>query len=555
MNFTCIRFIAFLFLIHLFFLVPENKAVSQNFPPIEVTILDSSATQGYYFFAPYASSPPYNYIHPQLILDRFGKIVWYRIFPGPPQTTTTYDFTLQPDGRMTYYSIAKNKYFVMDSTFTNKDTLDAANGFTLDVHDLQFLPNGHYFLLAQETRIMNLTQYHFFGYNHNSPGGANAQVIGVVIQEFDENKNLVWEWKGHDHFAFNDVDSLFLFNPNKVDWTHANAVERDYDGNVLLSCRHFNEITKIDRQTGAIIWRFGGKRNQFTCTNDPLKFSGQHDIRRISNGNITLLDNGTNLVPPLARALEYELNESVKTATLVWNYSYNSSLYSVAVGNHQVVPNGNHLIDFGAVPEGFPWFVLVKPDKSIVMEISYAGSYTSYRAFNYDSLPWGLTQPLVDCYKSGNDYFLEAEPGHSQYLWSTGATSQSIQVTGPGEYWVYVPYGLGYVSSRHIVVSDTSYPCLFLPVIKPDEGMPLSVNCVPNPARDQARIIFDLPVKSEISLEILDLSARLRISMPYVVFAPGKNIIPVDLSHLEKGLYFLRFITGRSVTTKKIIVE
>jgi len=85
--------------------------------------------------------------------------------------------------------------------------------------------------------------------------------------------------------------------------------------------------------------------------------------------------------------------------------------------------------------------------------------------------------------------------------------------------------------------------------------MPLSVNCVPNPARDQARIIFDLPVKSEISLEILDLSARLRISMPYVVFAPGKNIIPVDLSHLEKGLYFLRFITGRSVTTKKIIVE
>jgi hypothetical protein len=332
-------------------------------------------------------------------------------------------------------------------------------------------------------------------------------------------------------------------------------VERDNDGNILLSCRHFNEITKIDRQTGAIIWRFGGKRNQFTCTNDPLKFSGQHDIRRITNGNITLLDNGTYGVPPLARALEYQLDESSKSATLVWDYSYNSSLFSNALGNHQVLSNGNHLIDFGATPDGLPWLVLVKPDKSLVMEISYAGSYTSYRAFNYDSLPWALTQPLIDCYKEGNDYFLEAEPGHSQYLWSTGDTSQTIQVTASGEYWVYVPYGEGNISTRHIVVSDTSQPCLYLPVTPPAEEMPLSVKCVPNPVRDQLKIMFDLREKSEISVEILDLSGRLRTSIPYTVFAPGQNMMPVDLSRLEHGIYFLRFITGQSITTKKIIVE
>ena len=555
MNFPCKRFAALLFLVVSIILVDENKAVSQNFPPMEITILDSSATHGYYFFAPYASSPPYNFSHPQLILDRYGKIVWYRIFPGTPKSTTTYDFTLQPDGRITYYSIDRSKYFVMDSTFTTKDSLDATNGFILDVHDLQVLPNGHYLLLAQETRIMNLTGYHFFGYNHTSPGGENAQVIGVVIQEFDENKNLVWEWKGHDHFGFADVDPLFLYNPNKVDWTHANAVEQDNDGHILLSCRHFDEITKINRQTGDIIWRFGGKRNQFTCSNDPLHFSGQHDIRRISNGNITILDNGTYSVPPLARALEFELNESEKTATLIWDYAYNSSLYSVAVGNHQVLPNGNHLIDFGAIPDGFPWFVLVKPDKSVVMEISYAGSYTSYRAFNYDSLPWALIQPLVDCYQSGNDYFLEAESGHSQYLWSTGATSQTIQITDPGEYWVYVPYGEGNVSSRHIMISDTSSPCVYLSAKKTVEGLPLSVQCVPNPVHDKARIIFDLPEKSEIYFEILDLSARLRICGLKTVFAPGKNMIPVDLSLLEKGIYFLRFITGQSVITEKIIIE
>jgi hypothetical protein len=554
MDHSYLRFITLLFLINAFMLVAGIKAVSQNVPPMEISIYDSASTEGYYYIAPYSSSPPYTYTNPQLILDRYGKIVWYRIFSGLPQNTTTYDFKIQPDGRMTYYSLDRKKFFVMDSTFTIKDTLDTANGFELDVHDVQFLPGGHYLLLAQETRIMNLTGYHYFGFNHTSPGSASAQVIGVVIQEFDENKNLVWEWKGHDHFAFDDVDPLFLFSPTKVDWTHANAVESDDDGNILLSCRHFDEITKIDRQTGAIIWRFGGKSNQFTCSNDALNFSGQHDIRRIYNGHITILDNGTYHTPRLARALEYELDEIGKTATLVWGYSYNSSLYSVAVGSHQALPNGNHLIDFGSIPDGLPWFVLVKPDKSVAMEISCPGSYTSYRAFNYDTLPWPLTRPLVDCYNSGGDYYLEAEAGHSQYLWSTGAATQSIQVTDPGEYWVYVPYGDGNVSSRHIVVSDITNPCLYLSVREPAERMPMTLSCVPNPVHGQARIIFGLPVKSEISVEILDLEGRTRIILPRAVFPPGENIIPVDLSPLGKGIYFLRFIAGQTVMTEKIIV-
>ncbi|MEI6883588.1 MAG: aryl-sulfate sulfotransferase [Bacteroidota bacterium] len=555
MNFPFKRLATFLFLIHVLILVPEIKTLSQNFPPMEITIHDSAATQGYYFFAPYASSPPYFFQHPQLILDRFGNIVWYRILPGLIHSTTTYDFKIQPDRRMSYYSLSSSKYQVMDSTFTVKDSLGAANGFNIDVHDLQFLSNGHYLLLAQESRYMNLTAYHIFGMTHSSPGGANAEVIGVVIQEFDENKNLVWQWKAHDHFAFNDVDSMFLFSPTKVDWTHANAVEEDDDGNILLSCRHFDEITKINRQTGAIIWRLGGKRNQFNFTNDPLRFSGQHDIRRISNGHITIFDNGLYHNPPLARALEYDLNEVTKTAALVWNYSYSSSLSSMAVGSHQALPNGNHLVDFGAIPEGYPWFVLVKPDKSVAMEISQTGSYTSYRAFNYDTLPWALPRPLVECYKSGKDYFLEAEPGHPEYLWSTGATTQSIQITAAGKYWVYVPLGEGYLSSKQFVVSDTSNPCMFVSEKEPLEGVQLSVDCIPNPARDQAKIIFDLPVKLEISIEILDLESRERITIPASVHPSGKNMIPVDLSRLEKGIYFLRFIAGQTVITKKIIVQ
>ena len=544
-----------LFLVQLLIYIPGKTALSQNFPPMQIVIHDSAATKGYYFFAPYASSPPYTYAQPQLILDRFGKVVWYRILPGPTRTTTSYDFKIQPDGRMTYYSVTKGLFFVMDSTFNVIDSLGSANGFDLDVHDLQFLSNGHYLLLAQEVRIMNLTGYHIFGINHTSPGGANAQVTGVVIQEFDENKNLVWEWKGHDHFNFSDVDSSFLFSPTKVDWTHSNAVELDNDGNILLSSRHFDEITKINHQTGDIIWRFGGKRNQFTSINDPLKFSGQHDIRRISNGHVTILDNGTYNNPPLARALEYSLNENTKTATLIYNYSYSSSLYSIAVGSHQALSSGNHLIDFGSIPDGLPWFVLAKPNKTVAMEISYGGSYTSYRAFNYDTLPWSLHRPLVDCYRSGTDIFLEAEPGHAKYLWSTGDTTRSIAVSDTGEYWVFVPHGSGFVSSLHMVLADIAGSCFYVFAEEPAVPSPISVKIVPNPAHGQAEVNFNLPLKSEVSIEILDLSGRRRIILPYAVFSSGKNTITLDLSRLEDGIYFLRLIGGQSVVTEKIIVR
>ncbi len=124
------------------------------------------------------------------------------------------------------------------------------------------------------------------------PGGnPNAIVIGLIIQEIDENKNVVFQWRSWDHFNIIDAIYIDLTLPI-VDYVHGNALELDNDGNILLSSRHLNEITKIDRVTGEMIWRMGGVHNQFTIVNDTIPFHYQHDIRRIANGNITLYDNG-----------------------------------------------------------------------------------------------------------------------------------------------------------------------------------------------------------------------------------------------------------------------
>ena len=528
----------------------------QNFPPMTFVIKDSAATQGYYFMSPYTNAPPFTYDRPHLILDRYGRVVYYRLFTGGSNVNPTIDFKLQPDGRMTYFDTDKGRCYLMDSTFTVVDSLGCVNGFEMDQHEFQVLPNHHYLLFGRETRIENLTSYHWFGLNGTAPGGANAQVIGVVIQEFDENKSLVWEWKSHDHFQFGDVNQVWLSNPNKVDWTHANSVELDHDGNVLLSCRHFNEITKINHTTGAIMWRLGGKQNQFTFPNDPVGFTGQHDIRRCSDTSVSIFDNGQYTNPPMARGLEYALDENNKIATLVWEYIYDSSTYSQACGNHQYIANGNHLVDFGFEAGNLPWMVVVKPDKSEVVEVSYPGGYISYRAFNYITLPWQLRRPAVDCDRIGTDYYLVAEPGHPAYRWSTGETTASVKITAPGDYWVFVPYGTGYISSEHIYVSDLASPCLPT-AAPPSPAAPAAASLVamPNPATGATSVMFTLPSKSLVVLSLCSVMGTEVRQLLQGNYPAGNHALTIDVSNLGKGIYFLTMTAGNTRLVRKLIVQ
>ncbi len=527
---------------------------AQNFPPLTFTILDSAATEGYYFLSPYTNYASSLYERPHLILDRFGRIVWYQIFPSGSNQTPTIDFKLQPDGRMSYFNLTKKKYELMDSTFLVVDSISMVHGFETDQHDLQILSDGHYLLFGVENRIMNLSSYHYFGYNHNQPGGADAVVAGVVIQEFDETKALIWEWKGHDHYQFDDVDPVWLSNPNKVDWTHANAVERDPDGNIMVSLRHFNEITKIDFQTGNIIWRLGGKRNQFNFVNDPVRFTGQHDIRQVSDTSVSLFDNGQYSNPQRCRAVEYALDETNKTATLAWEYIYDSSMHSVACGNHHYAQNGNHVVDFGFTNNfSLPFMVVVTPEKNPVAEVSMPNGYISYRAFNYTELPWQLHRPVVECRKTGDQYFLEAEGGHTEYRWNTGETSASLLISDTGVFWVFVPYGMGFISSEPFTITDPSNPCNITTVatgIQPEE---ISVHCYPDRAGSRLTVAFSLPEAAEVSASLISLPGSL-FGLPLRGrFEAGEHQQILHVPSLKPGIYILRMVVNGRTLARKVI--
>ncbi|MBI2618744.1 MAG: aryl-sulfate sulfotransferase [Ignavibacteriales bacterium] len=306
-----------------------------------------------------------------IIVDNQGRVVWYRQFHS-----AVADFQLQPNNNYTLYgSLAgeSQRFYELDR---NGDVvgeyLSVASPET-GVHELRLFPIGHA-LYGVDRRIMDLS---------HMGGQAIAEVRGVVIELRREGRPL-FTWNTFDHFEITEAsDEISLAGASVNPW-HSNAIEVDSDGHLLVSFRNSDEVTKIDSETGTIIWRLNGKKNQFTFLNDPLSgFSHQHGIRRLPNGNIILFDNGNLHTPPQSRAVEYRLDEAALTATLVWEYRPVPSLFGAATGFAQRLADGNTLICFGTANR----IQEVTPDGSVQWDLELTtGGQFFYRALRIDSL-------------------------------------------------------------------------------------------------------------------------------------------------------------------------
>jgi hypothetical protein len=337
-----------------------------DFPSITVTASGKTVIPGELFLANFTIGGPVS--TPYLIVAATdGTPLWYRKMNGP-----CFDFKKQTNGLLTYYDSSVGCFIAMDSAYAVVDTFRCGNGYSTDDHELELLPNGHALLMSYDTEPYAMDTV-------VAGGNPNAQVTGLVIQELDRNKNVVFQWRSWDHVKITDAIQISLLT-SSIDYIHGNALDLDHDGNIILSCRHFSEVTKIDRQTGNIIWRWGGKNNQFTFTNDSLGFSFQHAVRRLPNGHITLFDNGNLHSPSFSRGMEYLLDEQNKTATLVWEYRHSPPLFGFATGYVQRQDDASTLIDWGATN---PNVTLVARDSTAIFDLSFPQGVFSYRAYLY----------------------------------------------------------------------------------------------------------------------------------------------------------------------------
>jgi hypothetical protein len=394
------------------------------------------SSKGYFFLFPYKmrKGDALKGDCAMMVLDGAARVLFYK------KINAASDFKLHHNGVMSYFS--GDKFYLMNGQFDVIDSVFCQNGVATDSHDFLILPNGHYLLIGTETDTLDWSSKHLF-MHRNVAGSRNAAVKFGVVQELDQNKQVVFQWSTRHTHQPEDADPYYLNDSQHIDLTHFNSVDMDETGNIIVSARYFNEVFKIRKSDSSLIWRMGGKKNEIRVLNDSLPFYGQHDARLTGRNQFTLFDNGYSFdsLKHNVRILEYLVDDSSKTATIVWNYSNEDRIVSEATGNAQRLKNGNMLISYGKIEHGTPniTFEVVDYQKATKMiQVYFDDTVGTYRTHYYEELPFTLPQPHLEVKSSGNKRIIRSAESFRFYQWSNGEKTREITTEKSGSYYVFV---------------------------------------------------------------------------------------------------------------------
>ena len=290
---------------------------------------------------------------------------------------------------------------IVGKNYQTLATVFAGNGRTADdIHEFTVLPDG-----TALTTVFMPTQYDLSAY------GVKNQSVGWVVQPVFQRINIktgevIFEWASLDHTtpseSYNNIDTSIagdgLSATTAWDFFHMNSIQKDDEGNYLISSRFLSALIYIDGKDGHIIWRLGGKKSDFTFqgfnnTNAPFAF--QHHARiRSKNGtqwSITLFDNAllggsvSEIDGSETLGLRFTADVSTKVCTLQQNYSI--GVLSTSQGSMDVTKTGNIFMGFGSEP----YIAEFSPNGEKVMVGQFGANPNvaeNYRAFKIDYDAW-----------------------------------------------------------------------------------------------------------------------------------------------------------------------
>jgi outer membrane protein assembly factor BamB len=339
----------------------------------EVTGGASGTAPGYVFLALKEGAGE----HGPMILDDSGRLVWFEKY------ISARDFKVQRyrgrpvltwwEGRVVF-GHGVGEYVIFDDSYRKIARVRAGDGLRGDLHEFLITPEDTALLTAYAAVPADL-----------SPAGGpeDGAAWDGIAQEIDlETGEVLFEWHSLEHVG---VDESYVAPPEDPayghDYFHINSIDVDYDGNLLVSARNTWTVYKVDRKTGDIIWRLGGKNGDFEM-GEGTRTAFQHDARRHEDGTLTVFDNGANLTGhDVSRAILLRLDEEEMGATLLGEYASPEGLLSTSQGDAQLLSDGNVFVGWGSQP----YLSEFSGDGGLLLNASFPPECESYRAFRF---PW-----------------------------------------------------------------------------------------------------------------------------------------------------------------------
>jgi hypothetical protein len=374
--------------------------------PVPITVLTSGpkTARGFIFVTPTDAAP--GAVQGEEIVDGQGRPVW---FSPLPSGETAYDLRVQEykhEPVLTWiqsqgaFSTGPTTDYIADRHYNVIATVQAGNGLTADIHE--------FFLTHEGTAL--ITIYNTVKRDLSSVGGPTSGLVteGVVQEINIANGNVIFEWHSLDHIG---LDESHLALPASAttpwDYFHLNAVRVDEDGNLLIDSRHAWAAYRVDRHSGAVIWRLGGKKSDFVLGPN-VQFAWQHNPTAVDHhGLVRIFDNESDGTPvlPYSRVIWVRHDDVKKTATLERWLKHPEGLSAPSQGNAQGLDNGDTFVGWGALPR----FSEFDEGNNLVFDGAFPTGYNSYRAYRFEWVGEPDTRPTATAQRtSGGDTVVEA---------------------------------------------------------------------------------------------------------------------------------------------------
>lgn len=293
------------------------------------------------------------------ILDPDGSLVWtvdHRI--GEVYNLQVQNYKEKP--YITYWAgddsvggHGAGKYYMLDEHYEEFKQIEAANNLDADLHDFRITSDNTVLITVYEIIEADLSSL-----NADLEKG---EIWDSLFQEIDlETGEALFQWRASEHVDWEEAYLDIIaqgdgYKDRPWDFYHINTVDKDPEGNYLVSGRFTRSIMYINGTDASTIWRLGGKKNSFTdlSSGAATTFAGQHDAHWTDDySTITFFDNRADWFDQIddksaGAKLRLDTTASPPTAELLQTYVHPSGILSTSQGSMQTLPSGNMLVGYG----------------------------------------------------------------------------------------------------------------------------------------------------------------------------------------------------------------